>query len=52
MRQAFSRDKKTSDGHWNFILPQRPGQVRTVTSPDPALVQAAVESLKQARVSA
>lgn len=45
--QAFGRDKKASAGEWNFILPTRPGRVVQVTAPDPALVRAAVESLKE-----
>ena len=47
LRQAFGRDKKASAGEWNFILPIRPGRVLQITAPDPALVRAAVESLKE-----
>jgi 3-dehydroquinate synthase len=49
--EAFGRDKKTSQGCWNFILPLRPGQVETVKAPAPQLVRQAVESLKVSQVS-
>ena len=40
MTKAFDRDKKSSEGAWNFIVPTRAGQVQTVTAPDPELVRA------------
>lgn len=49
--RAFDRDKKSSAGAWNFILPIRAGVVRSVSAPDPGLVRAAVESLRQAPVA-
>lgn len=46
LEKAFGRDKKTSSGVWNFILPRRPGRVEKVSAPDPALVRQAVDSLR------
>jgi 3-dehydroquinate synthase len=46
IKRAFDRDKKSSAGSWNFILPARVGEVVTVRAPDPCLVKAAVDSLK------
>jgi 3-dehydroquinate synthase len=46
MTHAFGRDKKSSAGSWNFILPIRLGRVMTVKAPDPRRVKAAVDSLK------
>jgi 3-dehydroquinate synthase len=43
---AFSRDKKSSGGQWNFLCPVRAGQVLRVSGPDPELVRAAVDSLR------
>lgn len=50
LTKAFDRDKKSSGGAWNFILPTRAGHVKTVTAPAPEAVRAAVESLKKASV--
>lgn len=48
LEKALGRDKKTSSGVWNFILPRRPGQVERVSAPAPELVRQAVDSLKTA----
>lgn len=44
--QALGRDKKSSGGAWNFLIPRGLGRVESVSAPDAALVRAAVASLQ------
>lgn len=46
LAQGLGRDKKNSDGAWNFIVPIRPGEVRSVKAPEPRWVRQAFDSLK------